>query len=119
MNAYRVNIINFLKLVSDYDAQKKYQNEVPYVGVPYEMCCQWYDDFYHPETKEIKEAFSEPELEKLREFNEIFNKYEKEVPEVLEELHTFRGWREISNKAKSIVSELGWDKVEAKYDEYE
>jgi hypothetical protein len=119
MNAYRVNIINFLKLASDFEAQREYQNDVPYVGVPYEMCCQWYDDFYHPDTKELKEAFSLQELDKLREFNEVFDKYEKEIPELLEDLLEFEGWREISNKAKSIVAELGWDKIEAKYDEYE
>lgn len=117
MNAYRVNIINFLQLVADFEAQRQYQREVPFVGVPFEICSQWYDDFYHPQTKEIQEAFTENELLKLSEFNETFDKYIDKVPEDLNALQQYSGWNEISNKAQSILVELGWDNIVAKYNE--
>ncbi len=116
MNTYKVNIINFLQLVADNEALRTYQKEVPFVGVPVEICAQWFDDFYHPQTKEVQEAFSEIELLKLEEFNQIFDKHVSNIPELLEELFKYSGWQEISKAANSILVELEWKDISAKYD---
>jgi hypothetical protein len=116
MNAYRVNIINTLQLIADNQSQLEYQNEVPFVSVATEMCCQWFDDFYHPNAIEFSSQFTTIELAELDKFTLIFSKYVDSLPESLPELHRHSGWFEISTFAKSVLLKLNWLNVEAKYD---
>lgn len=59
MNAHRVNIIGLLQLIASEEAQEKYQKDVPFVSAPNEICCQWFDDFYHPDFNEFVAEFTD------------------------------------------------------------
>ena len=116
MNSHRVNIISLLQLIERKHEQDEYQNEVPYVGVATEMCCQWFDDFYHPHFSEFISAFSEEELQEFEKFNDIFEKHVKSLPETLPELWLNQGWLEISAYAASIIKKFNWQDLRPKYD---
>jgi len=116
MNAHRVNIIGLLQLIANEDEQNKYQWEVPFVSVPNEMCCQWFDDFYHPDFNEFRAQFSQEELHSFKEFNALFEKYVKRLPETLIELHGCPEWKLITDKANKILDSHGWRNIKVEYD---
>jgi len=115
MNPFRVDIVNLLNLIADYKSQIEYQEAVPYVGVPDEMVCQWFDDLYHPDAEIFQSAFFEEEQQRLAEFNRTFDRYADNLPQTIELLHRSNDWRVISNEARNICNDLGWLKLELNY----
>ena len=116
MNAHRVNIVGLLQLIAREDEQDKYQQDVPFVSVPNEMCCQWFDDFYHPDLKGFSAEFTNAELRSLKEFNQFFETYVDSLPETLAELKEHAGWQKITALANHIVQSHGWQNLELDYD---
>ena len=116
MNAHRVNIVGLLQLIASEDEQEKYQEEVPFVSVPNEMCCQWFDDFYHPDSDEFLAEFAVEELQSFREFNQLYEKHVDSLPETLKELRKHSGWVKVSALAKKIVQSYGWQNLKLEYD---
>ncbi|TCI02585.1 hypothetical protein EZV61_12335 [Corallincola luteus] len=116
MNPHRVNIITLLQLVARHKEQVEYQRKVPSVNVATEMCCQWFDDFYHPEFEEFKVNFSKPELMWLAKFNEVFEDCVDELPETLDDFHRDPRWQKVTSVAESLLIELGWQDIRPIYD---
>ena len=116
MNAHRVNIVGLLQLIASDKEQEKYQQEVLFVSVPTEMCCQWFDDFYHPNFEEFVAEFTTEELKSFSEFNQLFEKYVDSLPETLGELSKHSGWAEGSTLAKKIVLSHGWQNLKLEYE---
>ncbi|WP_018276546.1 hypothetical protein WKI13_13240 [Teredinibacter turnerae] len=116
MNAHRVNIIALLQLIASEDEQEKYQKEVPFVSVPNEMCCQWFDDFYHPDFNEFAAEFTDEELRSFSEFNKLYKKHVDSLPETLGELKNHSGWVEVSALANKILQSHNWQNLKLEYD---
>lgn len=108
MDVNRINIISLLQLIASYSQQTTYQESVPFISVPNQMCCQWFDDFYHPDCKWFVKSFTNDELQSFKIFNELFNKHVNSLPETLEELNVHLGWIEISTLSKKILKLHGW-----------
>ncbi|WP_041590079.1 hypothetical protein [Teredinibacter turnerae] len=116
MNAHRVNIVGLLQLIASEEEQERYQEEVPFVSVPNEMCCQWFDDFYHPDFNEFVAEFTEEELRSFSEFNDLYEKHVDSLPETLDDLKRHSGWVEVSALANEIVQLYGWKNLTLEYD---
>jgi len=116
MNAHRVNIVGLLQLIAREDEQKKYQEDVPFVSVPNEMCCQWFDDFYLPDFDDFSVEFTNEELKSFKEFNQVFEEHVDSLPETLDELKEHSGWSKVSALAKNIVQSHGWQNLKLEYD---
>jgi hypothetical protein len=116
MNVHRVNIIGLLQLIARKDEQDKYQEEVPFVSIPNEMCCQWFDDFYHPDSEEFVAEFTNEELQSFSAFNQLFEKHVDSLPETLAELKEHVGWERVSALAMNIVQSHGWQNLKLEYD---
>ena len=116
MNPFRVDVVNLLNLIADYPSQKKYQESVPYIGIPDEIVCQWFDDLYHPDAEIFTSAFSEEEKRRLAEFNDIFDEYADTLPQTIELLHESKEWKIVSKEASNILKKLGWLGLELNYD---
>jgi len=82
----RSSIGEQLTLLSDPEAQRQYERNVPIADVSAELFCGWFDDLYHPESPAFRAAFSPRELEDLAEFNEVFIRVAAELPEPLPRL---------------------------------
>ena len=105
-----------LQLIASEKEQECYQEEVPFVSVPNEMCCQWFDDFYHPESDEFLYEFTPEELLSFSEFNSLYEKHVDSLPETLGELKKHSGWAEISALARQIVYLYNWQNLKLEYD---
>ena len=69
----RVNTIAHLRLLSSTEEQLQYQRDVPFVNITIELVCGWFDGYYIPEDKAFSSAFSEPELQALADFDQVFD----------------------------------------------
>ena len=116
MNPFRVDIVNLLNVISDYETQIEYQQAVPYVGVPDELVCQWFDDLYHPTAEIFIAAFDEDEKQLLYKFNEIFSEYADNLPDTIEDLHRSPHWQKVARSAKKILSKMGMLGIELNYE---
>lgn len=116
MNAHRVNVVGLLQLIARESEQDGYQEEVPFISVPNEMCSQWFDDFYHPDFEEFVAEFTYKELQSFKEFNQLFEKYVDSLPDSLEGLKEHVGWQQIAALANKIIHLHGWQNLELKYD---
>jgi hypothetical protein len=65
----RARIREYLELLADADAQRKYQAEAP-VQVSNELINQW-DDWFHPESKQLRSWFEDNEWVALIEYNSV------------------------------------------------
>ena len=113
MNPRRAHTIQTVQLISDFDAQRGYEEDVPIADVPAELVCQWFDDFYHPEVDFYRAAFSDQELQVLAVFNAFFDKRVALLPRLLAEMHQSQSWREVALKAKWVLATLHWKEIEA------
>jgi hypothetical protein len=116
MNPFRVDIVNLLNVIADFNAQIEYQEAVPRVGVPDELICQWFDDLYHPSAEIFINAFNEEEKDYLSKFNELFESYADGLPSEIEHLHKTKEWLELSDYAKEILTAMGLFGKELRYE---
>ncbi len=106
--SFHASAIEILVLIASYEAQKEYEKNVPIADVPSELVCIWFDDFYN-RTPQFEKDFTEKELEMLSEFNSFFDDRVDRLPdsrEGLEKLQKSKLWKEISEKAGSILLKL-------------
>jgi hypothetical protein len=68
---FREIAIDLLQLYASPELQRQYQADVPFVPVPVELLCMWFDDFWHV-TEELRQSFSELEFEALESFHRVF-----------------------------------------------
>jgi len=108
----RKNIINTLKLISSFQKQIEYQENVPVAQVPAELFCQWFDDFYLPEDKTFQETFSKDELVALKEFSSFFDSKGKNLPDThyVKVWHKIEEWILISKKAEETLDSIRRDR---------
>jgi len=106
----RTRLRDLLALISDCEAQREYERNVPIANVPAELVCMWFDDLYHPNPEWITRGFSARELELLAEFDKFYEARHSLLPTDggVVKLQQSREWIETSQKAKEILSELGW-----------
>lgn len=106
----RKNIIGLLELWSSKEEQLEYQKNVPIAQVSAELFCQW-DDFYHPETKAHKLAFSEIETKIIDFFyKKIESVSTKKNPDdwfpYIDEFILTKDWIELNKLAKITLKNL-------------
>src|SRR5262245_16869592 len=88
-DSIRQNIRGVLELFASFDAQRQYQQAVPSISVPIELCCLWADDLYHPDTVPFQQTFSEPERDALVTFNHAFERATATLPDTPRDVTAF------------------------------
>ncbi len=117
MDPKKVNVINVLQLIANVEEQDKYCRDVPIANVAAELICQWFDDFFHPESNSFKESFSDDEWKILMEFHHYYDGLVEKLPDNYEALREDFNWKQIVGKAAWALEMLGWRDLEAKYDD--
>lgn len=99
-----------LILISDRDAQRAYERDVPIANVPAELICMWFDDLYHPASDWFVSAFSDDELADLATFNDFYGARTGDLPTSggIDVLQNAREWDEIVDQARATLVRLGW-----------
>ena len=115
MDPHRVNIINTLQLISSVEAQRAYQQQVPWVNVAHEVVNQWFCDFYHPGSQEFEGEFSCEELASLAEFSRFYDQRADLLPGSLPQLLECAAWQEIVAYADAVLRTNGWKSIVAAY----
>jgi hypothetical protein len=105
---WRGNVRDHLALLADFEAQKKYERDVPIANVPAELVCQWFDDLYHPDASQFQALFSAAELAVLSAFNARFELIQGTVPYPisLSELQAMDVWRQLADAAASALAAI-------------
>lgn len=105
----RRNVSDLLTLLSDVEAQREYQRDVPIASVPVEMRCMWLDDMYHPDDAVFRRAFSAEERAALAKFHAIYEAVTAEIrpwPEVLADLQALPAWDRVLQAASVALRVL-------------
>ncbi len=68
----------------------------------------WFDDTFHPDSKQYKEAFSTEEQQILNSFNSFLESRVDKLPQILAEMHGNPQWNEIVKEAKRVIEEIKW-----------
>lgn len=110
LKTYRQRVINYLKIISSFDEQNRYQ-EALIVSVPDKLLCMWFDDLAMPASLELPfSIFDATELDALRNFSEKLNKMGfviRRPNEInLEELLKNQDWQEIVSEASLLLKML-------------
>lgn len=113
MKPSRAYTIQTLQLIADIEAQRQYEKNVPIADVPSELICQWFDDYYHPESEEYRLAFTDEELDTMAEFSKFYDSRVEKLPQTLNEMHQCDTWRQIVEKAQWVLDKLQWDGIDA------
>lgn len=105
---YRERVIEVLELISSEEAQKSYQKEVPFVNVPDEILCMWFDDLRMPESlNNAGIVLSHTEKEELTKFSSLFDRAShlvKRPSEVtLENLIRNKDWQNLMSEASRLL----------------
>ena len=108
MNPIRSCIKGVLELIASKEKQIKYEQFVPIADVPAELICMWFDDNYHPDSWQCKQAFSAKEQQILGSFNDYYNSRCDKLPKSLVKLHADRLWSEIMLEAKKTKEAIKW-----------
>ncbi len=108
MNAIRASIKYVLEVIASKEDQVDYDKKVPVANVPAELVCMWFDDSYHPNSSQYKEAFSIEEQEILSKFNSFFDARVDRLPKNLAELQVDPQWNEIVNAAQEVLTKIKW-----------
>lgn len=97
-----------LKLLSNREAQLRYEADVPVANVPAELLCMWFDDHYHPETAWFSQAFTDHERQALADFNAFFSGVAGRLPtdQGVAGLHAEPVWDDVCAKASEALAEL-------------
>lgn len=103
----RKNVIELLNLYASEAEQREYQKNVPWVPVPTELVCMWFDDTYHPE-EDLTLVFSPLELEALTRFHAHFDRLVSGDEKLkfgpdLEELLRDERWRQLMDEATAVL----------------
>ncbi|HEX9996240.1 MAG TPA: hypothetical protein VGB45_03790 [Abditibacterium sp.] len=108
---WRKAIIEELHTLSSVEKQLEYQRIVPFVNVTVELVCGWFDDHYHPESKDFVAQFSTQELMALAKFNQLFDDIldsdamRGESPQI-EDLIKTREWKRLTQEAAQTLEFL-------------
>ncbi len=104
--AIRSRVIEQLGLLSSELAQRRYEQNVPMVSVPNELACGWFDDAYHPDWLDFRQAFSRTELDALAKFSAVFDSMIDSMPSTVERLVKLPKWREVVAEAAIALAVL-------------
>ena len=108
MNAIREGIKDVLEMLASKTEQTRYEQNVPIADVPSEVVCMWFDDMYHPESWQHKEAFSAEEQKILAVFNDFYGARAKNLPNTLAAMHAEGQWNEIVREAQRTLTAIEW-----------
>jgi len=106
----RKNLVGLLRLLSSEAEQVAYQQVVPYVNVPDELLCMWFDDLYHPEDPFFGLCFTQPESNAMARFNQFYSEKKQILPHTehhpgirhpveIQEWLRSPAWREVMSEA--------------------
>jgi hypothetical protein len=120
----RKNLVGLLRLLSSEAEQVAYQQDVPYVNVCGELICMWFSDLYHPEDPFFRSCFTQPELDAMARFNQLYSQkkqilpYLEHHPEIrypveLQECLRSPAWREVMAEAAKAVATFPQGECEA------
>ncbi len=120
----RKNLVGLLRLLSSEAEQLAYQQVVPYVNVPEELLCMWFNDLYHPEDPFFRSCFTQPELNAMARFNQFYSEKKQILPYAehhpgirhpveLQEWLRSPAWREVMSEAARAVGIFAQDECEA------
>ena len=102
----RSSIIEELALLSSGHAQLRYEQSVPTANIPAELVCGWFDDIYHPDTREFQQAFSRSELAALAGFSALFELQVSSMPDTVRELVKLATWQQVMQQAREALSTI-------------
>jgi hypothetical protein len=102
----RRSIIEVLQTLSSEERQIAYERNVPFVSVPTELVCMWFDDFYLPESDSFRRCFSPAELDSMSVFSRRFEQEIKRMPETVTELLKIESWQELMREAGTLLRHL-------------
>ena len=108
MNSIRASIRNVLEIIASKEEQVYYEKNVSIANVPTELVCMWFDDSYHPNSGQQREAFSIEEQEILSKFNSFFDARVDGLPMTFAELEVSPQWDEIMNEAQKVLDKIKW-----------
>ncbi len=108
MNPIRESLKEVLQMLASKENQIKYEKDVPVANVSSELICMWFDDIYHPDSSQHKEAFSTEEQQVLSSFNTFFYSRKDKIPKTLSEMHANQLWNEIVKEAQRIIKLIEW-----------
>ena len=99
---------DLLELISDFSAQRKYEQDVPIANVPAELVCMWFDDQYHPDSTRFSDAFSSRERAALADFSAYYGARKRVLPMStgVDSLQATQEWADVSEKARATLAEL-------------
>ncbi len=105
----RNNVFGTINLWASKENQFDYQENAPEIKVSTELFSQW-EDFYHPELIDFKQAFNKEELKILSEFdktlnNNTFDKTSQNLSSI-DKFTKSKEWIEINKKAIEIKNKL-------------
>jgi len=108
MNPIRKSIKEILEILASKENQIRYELDVPIANVPAELISMWFDDTYHPDSSQHKEAFSAEEQQILRSFNAFYDSRVDKLPKTLDEMHASPLWDEIVKEAQRVCKSIEW-----------
>lgn len=126
----RSSILETLRLLASPKDQLAYQARVPYVFVPLELICGWFDDFYvepagveaqgdrtaSDHRERFERLFSAEELRAIDEFSQVFDASVKRLrsplPQV-QELNDLPEWKAVVAAAQVALRKLDGAKKRA------
>ena len=102
---------DLLLLLSDREAQRAYERDVPIANVPAELLSMWFDDIYHPSSDRFGAAFSDDERAELAAFNDSYRARADDLPTTggVAALHGTPEWDEVVERASAALLRLGWE----------
>ena len=106
----RKSVVELLRTLASEAAQRDYQRNVPFVSVPVELVCTWFDDLYHPDDATFRSAFTTAELGALELFNDFFAWLAHNLPEPpppLDVLQRSAQWGELGRQASKALADMG------------
>jgi hypothetical protein len=106
----RKSLVELVRTLASEDGQRDYQSNVPFVSVPVELVCMWFDDLYHPDDAIFRAAFTTAELGALDRFNDYFDWLSDNLPKHLPPLDVLQRsaqWAELSKQATKTLGDLG------------
>ena len=103
----RRNTVEVLILFSDFAEQERYQDAVPFVHVPDEMACLWYEySNLLSEQAWYRDLFTPDVLVAVRTFDAQFKRAMTELGSDLPELSTLQKrstWKRLSTSANALL----------------
>ena len=109
MNTSKLYLIQTVQMISDLEAQKSYEKNVPIADIPSELISSWFDDCWYPDDKEFLNLFTTKEINVLKEFSAYYEQKLKKMPLTsFSEMHESFQWQQVVGKAQWVLSLLHW-----------